>query len=249
MRSPEGWWKPEAPRGCGGGGHSPREAWKRDPRISRGRAAARRAGRSHPFLKEAPSSPRLPPTPPLPPPQVTAPPGDRGPAAPEKVGAAPPLPRGAAGQPGGMGFGSAPSPEAENRGLREPQRGSGGGVLPAAEPCSAAAPAPERPGRGAASRAPAGALPERGAVAGGVPESPPANLLPAAAAAAAAVPSAEPLRLPPAAVRIPSFDRCALRPPPPAAPSDTQAFCCRGTRKRPQVWPPGLPAVRRSLSR
>ena len=53
----------------------------RDPRISRGRAAVRRggrAGRSHPFLKEAPSSPRLL----LPPPQVTAPPGDRGPAAP-----------------------------------------------------------------------------------------------------------------------------------------------------------------------
>ena len=155
------------------GGHSPREAWKPGPQNKSG-AGRGAAGGQIPPLPEG--SALLAATAAA---AAAAAAAGHGPARrprPRRTGAgrrgAPSSARGRRAARG-MGFGSAPSPEAENRGRREPQRGSGGGVLPAAEPCSAAAPAPERPGRGAASRAPAGALPERGAGAGGVRESPP----------------------------------------------------------------------------
>ncbi|XP_047713555.1 translation initiation factor IF-2-like [Prionailurus viverrinus] len=230
-------------RGGGGVGDSALSGKPRggDPRISRGRAAAQRAGgggrpsRSHPFLKEAPSSPPLPP--PLPPPQVTAPRGDRGPAAPEQVGAAPAAPPPPPGPPGSQWGRRARLRAQPGGGARERralQRGSGGGVLPAAGALLGSGPLRERPGRGAARPSPRGrdaSVRRRRVVPAGSP--------PRA--------SAEPTRLGPcrrrrSAVRrapappagcgsVPSFDRCPHPPPP----SEPQAFCCRedSGQKRP----------------
>lgn len=205
------------------------------PRISRGRAAARRTGRSQPFLKEASAllattaaaaaghGPARRPPP-------------RRPAAPEQVGAslaAPRPPPGPPGSQGALGPAPLPAPEAETGGggaapgLRRPGPLGGGARRGAARSLAS-----ERPGRGVAGPTHASARPERGAGAGGC-GSPRTQRRSGARSRRRSAAGA--LRPPPAAAPVPSFDRC-----PRPRPADSQAFGgpARSGGKGPPAWPP-----------
>lgn len=198
----------------------------RGPSLSRGRAAARRTADPTPSLEKRPprqdcsrrrrrrSRPR----------QAPASPPPRRPGAGRRFARGAPSPARAAGQPGGVGPGSAPSPEAETGGG---WRCSG---APAAGSCRRRGPArlhhPPRSARGAGppARPPRAHAPSAAQVraAPGPPRTQRRAGARSRRRSAAAQPRAP--RPPPAAAQVPSFDRC-----PRSRPGGYPGLCCRGT--------------------